>query len=238
MEYLNLYEDRYRRLREQGIEDWVADPLEMAQIIKSVDDFLNYAGCHPTKTSIIEFGCGQGHLAIHLIDNGYRYRGVDISESAIMQAQKKAGTRGQNAFLVADVTNLHQLPGKSFDIAIDNQCFHMLVTDEHRKKYLAEVKRILISGGKAYFRDMMQKDEFTKKIADFQEFVETCYGDYSELHEYPAYYEGKQSIIRLPRVPARYNNEQGYRKELEAAGFSIDSLHIVKTQCIIYTHIR
>ncbi|MFA5309006.1 MAG: class I SAM-dependent methyltransferase [Dehalococcoidales bacterium] len=46
-----------------------------------------------------------------------------------------------------------RLPGSSYNAAIDNQCRHMPVTDGHRKKYLAEVKRILKSGGQAFFRE-------------------------------------------------------------------------------------
>jgi ubiquinone/menaquinone biosynthesis C-methylase UbiE len=236
--YFSLYEDRFCRLREQGIEDWISDPEETKHIIESVNDFLNYAHCHPLETSIIEFGCGQGHLATHLFGCGYRYLGVDISESAILQAREKTGAKGQKAFLVADVTDLLQVPDNSFDIAIDNQCFHMLVTDEDRKKYLAEVKRVLKNDGKVYFRDNVQQEEFKAKITTFQEFVEKCYGDFSELQDYQAYIHSKRLTIRLPRIPARFNNEQGYRKELEEAGFKIEYFRIVEKHCIIYARLK
>jgi ubiquinone/menaquinone biosynthesis C-methylase UbiE len=236
--YFSLYEDRYRRLREQGIEEWIADPAENEHIIESVNNFLNYARCHPAKTSIIEFGCGEGHLAEYLLECGYRYLGVDISESAILQARKKTGAKGQNAFLAADVTDLYQVTDSSFNVAIDNQCLHMLVTDEHRKKYLAEVKRILKSDGKVYFRENIQQEEFKVKISSFREFVEKCYGDYSKLYDYPAYAGGKHQTIKLPRIPARSNNEQGYRKELEKAGFIVENYSIKGEHCIIYARVK
>jgi SAM-dependent methyltransferase len=232
--YFNLYEDRYRRLREQGIEYWISDPKKNTRIIESLNDFLKYAHCNPSKTSIIEFGCGEGHLAEYLLRCGYKYLGVDISESAIRQAKKKNLGKGHDLFRVADVTNLYQIPDSSFDVAIDNQCLHMLVTDEHRKKYLAEIKRILKDNGKAYFRDSVQQEEFKAKISTFEEFVQKHYGDYSQPEEYQAYIEGKRHTIQLSRIPARFNNEQGYRKELEAAGFTVEYFNVENELCIIY----
>ena len=235
--YFKLYEDRFRRLKEQGIEDWISGPEELISIIKNVNEFLNYAHYHPSVTSIIEFGCGQGHLAASLLGSGYRYLGLDISKSAIMQAKKKAGVKGRHAFLAADVTDLHGFKDGSFDIAIDNQFFHMLVTDEHRKKYLAEVKRILKNDGKAFFHESYRSKEFKAKISSLQEFTETTHGDYTTLHDYPAYVDGKLITARLPRVPARVNNEPGYRKELKTAGFKVAYFTHDETQCIIYASV-
>jgi ubiquinone/menaquinone biosynthesis C-methylase UbiE len=235
--YFKLYEDRFRRLKEQGVEDWIAEPAENTGVIASVDEFLKNAGCHPSHTSIIEFGCGQGHLAANLLSSGYRYLGIDISESAIRNARKKAGEKGEKAFLLANTTDLPQIPDGSFNIAIDNQCWHMLVTDRDRASFLSEAKRILKSNGKAFFRENVQPEEFTAQIASFKEFVETVYGDDAELHDYPAYIDGKQKIIRLPRIPARANNERGYRKELQNAGFVVDQFRVEGTHCIIYVHV-
>lgn len=155
--YFRLYEDRYRRIYQQGIEYWISDPEENARVIRSIEEFLNYACCHPSKTSIVELGCGEGYLANHLLGCGYRYLGIDISESAILKTKTLARDRGQNAFLQADVTDLRQIPDSSFDVAIDNQCWHMLVTDDHRAEYLKEVKRILKNSGKAYFRENVSR---------------------------------------------------------------------------------
>ncbi|MHB8104542.1 MAG: class I SAM-dependent methyltransferase [Dehalococcoidales bacterium] len=232
--YFGLYEDRYRRLREQGIEDWISTLQELEHAIKSVDDFLIYSHCHPSKTSIIELGCGQGHLAAHLLGRGYRYLGVDISESAILQARKKAGVRGQNTFLLADITALHEIPDDSFDIAIDNQCFHMLIMDKHRKKYLAELKRVLKNGGRVFFRESYRPKEFKANIASLGDFTKINRCNYSTLLNYPAYVNGKMHNIKLPRIPARSNNEEGYKKELHEAGFTVVFFRVEDLACIMY----
>ena len=236
--YYMLYEDRYRRIYSQGIEYWISDPEENARVMSSIEKFLDYACCQPSTTCVIEFGCGEGYVASYLLECGFGYLGVDISESAILKARERTGAKGQNAFLRGDITDLHQVPSSSYDVAIDNSCFQMLVTDDHRAKYLAEVKRILKSNGKAYFRENIQEEEFKQKISDFREFVETFDGDYTTLHDYPAFVDGKRHIIKLPRVPARFNNEQGYRRELEEAGFIVDNYSIERWQCIIHASVR
>lgn len=236
--YYKLYEDRYRRLYNQGIEYWISDPDEFAHVNSSVEKFLEYAGCHPSTTSIIEFGCGEGYVANYLLERGFTYLGIDISESAIQKAKEMTGEKGQNAFLIADVTELNQITAGLFDAVIDNQCLHMLVTDDHRQKYLAEMKRILKASGKAYFRENTQEEEFKQEIADFREFVEKSGGEYTVLHDYPAFVDGKQHTVRLPRVPARFNNEQGYRRELEEAGFIVERYDSERWWCIIYACAR
>jgi ubiquinone/menaquinone biosynthesis C-methylase UbiE len=137
--------------------------------------------------------------------------------------------------MVADVlSDLSQIPNASFDITIDNQCFHMLVTDEHRRKYLKDVRRILKKDGKVFLRENIQQEEFSQAITDFQDWLEKTGNEYDALHDYPAYEDNKQCTIKLPRVPARFNNESGYRRELEKSGFKVEYFLSDGWTCIIY----
>jgi SAM-dependent methyltransferase len=235
--YFSLYEDRYRRLGEQGVEDWIYRPQELANTFNAVDEFLSYAHSESSKTSIIELGCGQGHLAEYLIDNGYKYLGVDISGTAIQQARKKTYGKGNGIFLLADVTDLSRIPDNSYDLAIDNQCFHMLITDEHRSKYLSELKRVLKKDGKAFFHENFQPDEFRETIKNLDQFNKTFSNDQKGPGNYTAFVNGEKRIVELPRLPARANNEEGYRKELTRAGLNIAYFKQVMTLCTIYTSI-
>ncbi len=232
--YFNLYEDRYQRLHKQGIVDWIFDPKEIIDVYRYLDDFLVYVQCNPEKTSIIEFGCGQGQLATYFLTRGYKYVGTDISKSAIRDARKKLGIKGKNTFFVADVTDLYDLKDNSYDVVIDNKCFHMLITDEHRKKYLFEMKRILKKNGKAFFRDGYRSKEIKTKITNIQDFMKITHSDYITLNDYVAYISGKMHKVKLPRLPARANNEEGYRKEFIEAGFTIDYFKKRKMECIFY----
>ncbi|UCD08264.1 MAG: class I SAM-dependent methyltransferase [Dehalococcoidales bacterium] len=233
--YYLRYDDRYRRMHASGFERWVSSHEENAEVLEDIDRFLEYAGYEPTNTSIIEFGCGEGFVAEHLLSRGYDYLGLDISKSAIEKARKHTKTQGRDFFLVADVLNdLNQIPDASFDIAIDNQCFHMLVTDEHRRKYLNDIRMILKKDGKAFFRECVQEEEFMQEISDFRDWLEKTGNEYDTLYDYPAYKDDKQYTVRIPRVPARFNNEAGYRKELERAGFTVKYFASDGWMCIMY----
>lgn len=232
--YFGLYEDRYQRLHEQGIDDWIFHPKEIINVSRDINIFLNYACCKPNKTSIIEFGCGQGHLAIYLLDRGYKYTGIDISKSAIRDAGKKLGAKGKNTFFTADITNLKGIKDNSYDIAVDNKCLHMLITDEHRRKYLSEMKRVLKKNGKAFFRDGYKIDGLARNVMKLEDFTKTTNINYTTLNDYTAYIDGKIHKVKLPRIPARPNSEQGYRQELTEAGFSIEYFKKKKDECIFY----
>ena len=137
--------------------------------------------------------------------------------------------------MTADVVNdLERIPNGSYKIAIDNQCFHMLVTDEHRKKYLNEVRRILKKGGKVFFRENLQKEEFLLEISDFRDWLDKTGNEYDTLHDYPAYKDEKRYTVKVPRVPARFNNETGYRKELEESGYGVEYFETDGRLCIMY----
>ncbi|MBN2239742.1 MAG: class I SAM-dependent methyltransferase [Dehalococcoidales bacterium] len=237
--YYLRYDDRYRRMHSQGFERWVSSPEQNAGVMVSINTFLKWAGCKPGTCSIIEFGCGEGILAENLLSNGYDYLGLDISGSALEKARKHAGEQGRNAFMLADVlTGLDSIPDNSRDIGIDNQCLHMLVTDEHRWNYLSNIRRIIKPGGMVFFRENIQEEEFTGSIRDFTDWLAKTGNEYSTLHDYSAYKDDEQHTVRLPRVPARFNNEAGYRRELEDAGFSVEHFEPDDWLCIMHTAVR
>jgi SAM-dependent methyltransferase len=234
-QYYLRYEDRYRRMHAAGFERWVSSLEESVGILESIDRFLEYTGCEPPLTSIIEFGCGEGFVAEHLLSRGYTYLGLDISESAIEKAREHTGAKGRNSFMVADIlSDLDKIPNASYDIAIDNQCLHMLVTDEHRKKYLDDVKRIVKKSGKVFSRENIQEEEFTLAISDFRDWLDKTGNEYDTLHNYPAYKGKKRYTVKAPRVPARFNNETGYRRELDEVGFNVEYFESDDWMCIIY----
>ncbi|MFC1947395.1 class I SAM-dependent methyltransferase [Chloroflexota bacterium] len=236
--YYLRYDERYRRIHARGFERWVSSPEENAGVLKSIDKFLEFVGCGPPETSIIEFGCGEGFVAEHLLSRGFNYLGLDISESAIGKAREYTETKGRDSFLVADILNdLDRIPDGSYNITIDNQCFHMLVTDEHRKKYLSEMKRILKKGGKAFFHENIQEEEFTQEISDFQDWLKKTGNEYETLHDYSAYKDNQRYAVKVPRVPARFNNESGYRRELEESGFRVEYFESDDRLCIMYASV-
>lgn len=235
MKYYNVYEDRYKRVYAQGVEYWTNDPTEIKDSIDKLNGFLECYRLLSQDTKIIEFGCGEGHIAQYLTERGYEYLGVDLSPSAIEKAKERIGNnKASEDLLLGDVTHLDEIPDESYDVGIDNFCLQMLVVDDDRHNYLSGIARILRRGGKAYFHNIYQENAFEGELRSFDEYVEKLKPDLETLEDREAYTEGKCLKIKLPRIPARFKNEQGYRRELTNAGFLIDNFQVDLGKCVVY----
>jgi len=230
--YYTTYEDRYRRVYAQGVEYWTGDQ-EIAAVICLVNDFIDFAKSSPSFPSIIEFGCGEGFLAVPLLKKGYSYLGVDISPSALNKARDRI-SESDSRFMLGDITSLPEVRSYSFDIALDNYCLHMFVTDEDRRKYLGEVHRTLKSGGYAWFHEIGQRDRFSDRIESIDEFLVKHPMDLNTCETRCVYTKTGKKTVQLPRLPARFNNCEGYYDEIKAAGFEIEFIESRKSGVVIY----
>ena len=96
----------------------------------------------------IDLGCGAGNYAIYLAGKGFDVTGVDIAPTAIELAEENARKKGVRCrFIVADILgDLHDIK-ETFDFAYDWEVMHHIFPGE-RKKYVANVNRLLNPGGK------------------------------------------------------------------------------------------
>jgi SAM-dependent methyltransferase len=95
----------------------------------------------------VDIGCGTGDNAIWLAEQGFNVIGIDTAESAIQKAKEKASKAGlKTAFLAADILAGH-IEGGPFGFAFDRGCFHVLESDEERKKLAENVYRNLAKDG-------------------------------------------------------------------------------------------
>ena len=97
----------------------------------------------------LDSGCGTGEHALFLASLGVEAVGIDVSRTAIRQAEAKARERGLSAtFLVGDVLHVGSL-GRSFRSVIDSGMFHTLDDDE-RRRYVDELARCVEPGGRVF----------------------------------------------------------------------------------------
>lgn len=116
---------------------------------------------------VLDVGCGNGRNLLWLNDQ-YRVRGFgfDISNEAISQAQKKAGSQKWGPKLKFVVRSLDQeipLEDESVDIVLDMMASHFL-KEEDRKKYIKEITRDLSLKVFYSLNLFMQKEIFMLKI--------------------------------------------------------------------------
>jgi ubiquinone/menaquinone biosynthesis C-methylase UbiE len=102
--------------------------------------------------NVLEYGCGPGSLAFHLVKYAATVVGIDISEVAIEQAKARAkNERLENvSFLVMDAENL-TFADEAFDLICGSAILHHL----NLGRAFAEIARTLKSGGVAVFLEAL-----------------------------------------------------------------------------------
>ena len=102
---------------------------------------------------VLDAGCGTGENALHLASLGLSVLGVDVAETALAMARKKAEERAKGHdievdFAAADAFELHRL-GRTFRTVLDCGLFHTFDRDE-RTRYVASLASVTEHNGRLY----------------------------------------------------------------------------------------
>ncbi len=99
--------------------------------------------------AVLDAGCGTGENALHVASLGFSVLGVDVAETALAIARRKADERGiEIEFAAADAFGLERL-GRSFRTVLDCGLFHTFDGDE-RPGYVASLASVTEHGGMLY----------------------------------------------------------------------------------------
>jgi ubiquinone/menaquinone biosynthesis C-methylase UbiE len=109
-----------------------------------------------TEKKVLEYGCGPGSCAFILAECNSAVSGIDISETAIANANKVASKKNLNATF--KVMNAEELlfDDNSFDLICGSAILHHLQLD----KAFPEIARTLKPGGKAVFLEPLGHNFF------------------------------------------------------------------------------
>ena len=104
----------------------------------------------PKPGSVIDLGCGTGRALIEFAKQGHRAVGVDLSERMLERCREKARAQNVDVTLIkGNIVELDWLDAASFDCAV---CLFstlgMIAGAEHRRRFVAQVHRILRPGGR------------------------------------------------------------------------------------------
>lgn len=105
---------------------------------------------------ILDVGCGEAAISLHLAERGYTTVGLDLSPTAIELARREAERRGlANAtFDVADVSDFTGYDGR-FGTIVDSTLFHSIPV-EARDGYQRSIVRAAAPGA-SYFALVFDK---------------------------------------------------------------------------------
>lgn len=146
-DYLNIHDNRYKRLRKQGKIGWNGDDaLNVLNDTLSTIEIVITKYSIDTRSRLLELGCGNGCLTLELRKKGFDCYGIDISPTAIEWAKETA--KENSRVINYNIGNVLKLPysDKFFDIIIDGHCLHCIIDDD-RELFFNEAHRVLKPGG-------------------------------------------------------------------------------------------
>lgn len=113
------------------------------------------------EDNILDMGCGNGRFYKSFLENGVVYTGIDNSKNLIEIAKK---TYPEGNFILASALNLPFIEN-SFDNVYSIAVLHHMPTEELRRKFIEEAKRVLKVGGHLILTvwDMTKKREEQEK---------------------------------------------------------------------------
>ena len=139
-DYYKAYEDRYKKVHEQG-KLWEYDIPSSVVLDFLISNNVKKEG------KILDLGCGEGRDAIYLLNRGYNVTAIDYSISAINKCNQLSNNKYKDCFKSFDI--FQDILDDTFDYIYSISVLHMFVLTEHRNSYLNFIYNHLNKNGKA-----------------------------------------------------------------------------------------
>jgi SAM-dependent methyltransferase len=105
--------------------------------------------------SLLDAGCGDGRNLIYFLRNHFEVFAVDSNPASIehvrMLASRLAPELSRHNFLTADLVEI-PFPSSRFDLVISSAVLHFAIDEQHFKKMVNEMWRVLKPGGLLFAR--------------------------------------------------------------------------------------
>lgn len=129
-------------------EDWHENSSHPVALLRAENALRNpwLAEMIPSKSKVLDIGCGAGFLTNFLAQRGHEVYGIDLSPKSLEVARSKDRT-GLVQYQIGNGTKL-SFGEKSFDAVV---AMDVLEHVEDPEKVVAEASRVLKSGGLFFF---------------------------------------------------------------------------------------
>lgn len=119
---------------------------------KTEVDFIEQEIQHNKATNILDIGCGTGRHSIELAKRGYKVKGIDLSETMLLRAKKKAQHANVNVdFCQADARSFSFTNTFDLIIMLCEGGFSLMETDQMNFSILKNAALSLKKGGTFIF---------------------------------------------------------------------------------------
>ncbi|KAI4169928.1 MAG: hypothetical protein LQ343_005309 [Gyalolechia ehrenbergii] len=128
-------------------------PFPLSAALRRMEDRLYDSLDLPTGSTVLDAGCGIGHVALHLAHKGLKVQAFDITENHVRWAQEEVKRQGMQHMVSVgwgDYHNLNGMADGSFDgVYTMETLFHSM--DPARA--VSEMYRVLKPGGHIVFHE-------------------------------------------------------------------------------------
>ena len=181
-----------------------------------------------TNALTLDVACGTGDMAVELLKRGCSVTGIDLSEEMLAIARRKTASAGfQLSTFNFQLANAEALPfdDASFDAVTSAFGIRNFV---HLDKGLAEMARVLKSGGRMVILEMSTPDSalvrpfynlYTRRIIPW---LGSCIAGNREAYTY------------LPNSIERFPKGEAMLQKLEAVGFRAEQRKFFFGVCRMY----
>jgi ubiquinone/menaquinone biosynthesis C-methylase UbiE len=115
---------------------------------------------------VLEYGCGDGELAVRLAKSGARMSAFDVSRSSVERTRRLAEANGVHIEAVEASAEWLPYADETFDLAVGQAVLHLLDAERAR----CELLRILKPGGRAVFSEPLRHVALDVWGQDFSNF--------------------------------------------------------------------
>jgi len=149
--YYARYDMRYQKVRELGLPAFKTDQECVKTDVALLDAFLHWSDDIRPPKRVMEFGCGDGYLAIHMAKAGYSVVAFDYSEAAIQGCQKLAREQDVTVdFRMGNALDIDWAEDAGFHLGVSNNVLQMFATTADRNRFVSEMRRVLRPGAFVY----------------------------------------------------------------------------------------
>lgn len=133
-------------------------------------DFIEKEIQYNKNFSILDLGCGTGRHSIELTRRGYHITGLDLSQSMLDQAKRKADQDQLKVrFVQGDARNLPFQNEFDLIIMLCEGSFSLMETDEMNYQILQQARKALKQGGKLIFNALNGLFPLSHSLTEFYE---------------------------------------------------------------------
>ena len=153
---IDFHDKKYSQAKRETIYDFGFINIISDEMFESLGDLTN--------KKVVDFGCGSGWVTEILLNKGAEVWAFDISEEAVKKTSKVAEKMNLSDRIHLDVMPAEKLKYEDdfFDAIVGVAILHHLDLDKATK----EIRRVLKSGGKAYFMEPLGHNIFVNLYRD------------------------------------------------------------------------